>query len=584
MKSIEASSIRSFGVRAEDYAARLPSHIPGIVADVGDSARALQAAVAARRIGAPFFVAPLLDDNRALVAMELSGVLLHKLSGDALRNHFDALAHEQLMVNGSTAQKTISLIDQRVIDTLSDFVMAGHVLLARSRTEIGRLRSQLRESRPFSVIFPAADPKVPSVTSDRSGPIVVWAPDLPASQLGIIAFALESLHDATAVVCAQGKLPNVRARFVSRDDCVLSTASVIVDASISDPGTALALARTGVPIACASTSGAHEFLDNVTTYDPWNWRSILQAVAAARGESAPIPVLYDYTTRLQDALERSKAPLSEADVQPKVSVIVPTYNRREMLRECLQSLEFQQYDNYEVVVVNDAGEAVGDVVAEFSRARLVNHDVNGGPMRASNTGLEHAHGEYICFLSDDDLYYPDFLPRMINAMETSRVRVANCNGMIRFMRRKDGTLHDVGYRWLSYLPMDRFEVLWGGVVSLTGMVIHRSLFKQLGALDASNAAADYELLVRLAQNCDFVHVDHCLTEFASVLDSKSFSHTAGTLDRILADYQKIWDRYPGPAGSELVTRGREGAVQWLTERHGKRYWEPAIYLDGAESA
>jgi glycosyltransferase involved in cell wall biosynthesis len=93
---------------------------------------------------------------------------------------------------------------------------------------------------------------------------------------------------------------------------------------------------------------------------------------------------------------------------PLVSILVPTYNRKWLLPRTLQSLVNQSYKNIEIVVVNDAGENVKDVVSQFndSRIKYFWNEKNIGLAGTRNVALKHSTGSYICLLDDDDIYLP----------------------------------------------------------------------------------------------------------------------------------------------------------------------------------
>jgi glycosyltransferase involved in cell wall biosynthesis len=94
--------------------------------------------------------------------------------------------------------------------------------------------------------------------------------------------------------------------------------------------------------------------------------------------------------------------------RPTFSVIVPTYNRPALLAEAVASVLAQTRPDFECLVVDDASPAA-PVLPEDPRVRLIRRPRNGGPAASRNTGLEHATGQYITFLDDDDLFVPDRL-------------------------------------------------------------------------------------------------------------------------------------------------------------------------------
>jgi len=94
-------------------------------------------------------------------------------------------------------------------------------------------------------------------------------------------------------------------------------------------------------------------------------------------------------------------------IKPLVSIIIPTYNRALYLEEALNSIFIQDYDNYEVIVVDDGSTddtmSVIDRYASDSRLQYEYQQNSGKPSIARNKGLQIARGDYVAFLDSDDL-------------------------------------------------------------------------------------------------------------------------------------------------------------------------------------
>lgn len=105
--------------------------------------------------------------------------------------------------------------------------------------------------------------------------------------------------------------------------------------------------------------------------------------------------------------------------KPLVSVIVPVYNVRKYIRECVESVLRQTYENIECVCVDDgsvdgSAEILEEQARKDSRAIVV-HQKNSGVSAARNKALSLARGEFITFLDSDDVLVPDFIENAISA-------------------------------------------------------------------------------------------------------------------------------------------------------------------------
>jgi glycosyltransferase involved in cell wall biosynthesis len=104
---------------------------------------------------------------------------------------------------------------------------------------------------------------------------------------------------------------------------------------------------------------------------------------------------------------------------PIISIIIPIYNTEKYLEECLRSVQDQTISNFEAILVNDCTpdnsmEIANRVANKDPRFRVYEHDENGGPGKARNTGIKVAHGKYLNFLDSDDFLPKDALQIMLN--------------------------------------------------------------------------------------------------------------------------------------------------------------------------
>ncbi|MFS0725665.1 glycosyltransferase family 2 protein [Paenibacillus sp. 1P07SE] len=104
--------------------------------------------------------------------------------------------------------------------------------------------------------------------------------------------------------------------------------------------------------------------------------------------------------------------------KPLVSVVIPYFSHVNWLIEALESVEKQDYDNLEVILVNDGSkDNLECLLNEFKINITYLFKENGGPSSARNLGMEKSKGKYIAFLDSDDIWLPNKLSTQISFME-----------------------------------------------------------------------------------------------------------------------------------------------------------------------
>lgn len=111
----------------------------------------------------------------------------------------------------------------------------------------------------------------------------------------------------------------------------------------------------------------------------------------------------------------------------KISFVVPIYGVEKYLHKCVDSLLRQDYDGYEIILVDDGGKdgcpAICDeYAAHYDNIRII-HRENGGLSAARNSGIEVTRGEYICFVDSDDYWEENVLGGLIAQIERDNLDV-----------------------------------------------------------------------------------------------------------------------------------------------------------------
>ncbi|MFC4357717.1 glycosyltransferase family 2 protein [Halobium salinum] len=201
----------------------------------------------------------------------------------------------------------------------------------------------------------------------------------------------------------------------------------------------------------------------------------------------------------------------------KISVVIPTHNREDVVGHAIDSALNQTMTDIEVVVVDDAStDDTRAVVEAYDDDRLtyVRHDVNRGGSAARNSGIERSTGEYVAFLDSDDEWRADKLSRQIGRLETrsEEWRAAYCGFrserqsavvslVDNLLERETGIEGDT--ELLYAILLLRFS--HGGSSTL---VVERSLVDELEGFDPTfSRHQDWEFLVRLLQRSRLAYVD-----------------------------------------------------------------------------
>lgn len=144
----------------------------------------------------------------------------------------------------------------------------------------------------------------------------------------------------------------------------------------------------------------------------------------------------------------------ETITDPALSVVIPSYNRRDCVLALLADLERQEDARFEVIVVDDRSpdDTVTSIRERFPRVRLLVNPRNGGPAVSRNRGIRAARGEFVVGL-DSDVTLPD-RRLLARVLETFAER-PEATGLAFRLLRPDGVSDDAP-RWWHPLPVDRF--------------------------------------------------------------------------------------------------------------------------------
>ncbi|MCP5207409.1 MAG: glycosyltransferase [Hahellaceae bacterium] len=251
---------------------------------------------------------------------------------------------------------------------------------------------------------------------------------------------------------------------------------------------------------------------------------------------------------------------------PRVSVIVRTKDRLESLQACLDSVAQQDYQPLQVVVVNDGGADVAQVVAAFQsqiEVCLVQLPVNEGRTRAANHGLESASGDYICFLDDDDYWLPSHLSCLVsNLLAVSDIPLSqrgfpDC--AIHAATKAvsvDGNGRESDIK-VTFAKFDRDYLRYNNFLPILSVLFSRSIVDEGVRFDESfDLFEDWDFWLQVSHRLPFLSV----SDVTSVYRIHSQASGVHQSDRVADAYQQIYRKW-------LIDCAPEALFQLLYHTH-----------------
>src|SRR3989338_1099457 len=119
-------------------------------------------------------------------------------------------------------------------------------------------------------------------------------------------------------------------------------------------------------------------------------------------------------------------------INPKVSIILPTYNGAKYLRKSIESCLAQTFKDFELIIVDDCSkdetpQIIQEYVQKDPRVRYIRNQTNQRLPRSLNIGFAQANGEFLTWTSDDNYYLPEALERMANSLEQQKADFVYCD-------------------------------------------------------------------------------------------------------------------------------------------------------------
>lgn len=277
---------------------------------------------------------------------------------------------------------------------------------------------------------------------------------------------------------------------------------------------------------------------------------------------------------------------------PRVSIVIPSYDKAEFLVECLGSVQQQTFKNWECVIVSDGSARVGEIrkaVAAMrdERFRLVEHAENRGLAAARNTGIREARADLVICVDEDDRLSPECLDLELHAMEKCGAEL-----VVSRVRYFGGRKGEYPVRLVALE-----EILYNQSLLGCGFLMTKRLWDSIGGWDEHPVLKlgreDHDWWIRVIESgAKIAFVDDVLYEYRTPLqreDREASLNCAAMLNEvkirhyILQKHAHLYRRFPESRREYLrVGYLREGnSLQSAGQvmRALMRYWQ-AFFASG----
>ncbi len=211
------------------------------------------------------------------------------------------------------------------------------------------------------------------------------------------------------------------------------------------------------------------------------------------------------------------------------SVIIPTFNRKDKLKKSIESVLGSSYSNFEIVIVNDAGDDVKDVVKNFndSRIKYFEHETNKGLAASRNTGIKEAKGKFIALLDDDDIFYPDHLKIALENLNKHN-RVVYTDALRTTYKKENGSYKLVDKSIPYSIDYNRNKLLIGNIAPVNCFVFEKTLVEKSGLFDESlPVLEDWDFWLRLSSLTEFKHIKESTVQVNWYVDGSTMTSSKG---------------------------------------------------------
>ena len=234
----------------------------------------------------------------------------------------------------------------------------------------------------------------------------------------------------------------------------------------------------------------------------------------------------------------------------KVSIIIPVYNGSNFIKSSIESALSQTYKNIEVIVINDGSNDNNEtekIVKSFGKRIKYYKKENGGTSSAINYGITKATGEYISWLSHDDLYYPDKIEKEVRILGNRKDQIVFSD--YEYIDEQGNLIEDIIIKD-KLISTDPFYVFYKRMICGISLLIPKQFLLEQGMFDKKLLCTqDYDMWYKLLNNYDFVYLNKKTAKVRL-----HTSQDSNTKSYVVDENEKFWKRIIDNTSDHIINR------------------------------
>lgn len=235
---------------------------------------------------------------------------------------------------------------------------------------------------------------------------------------------------------------------------------------------------------------------------------------------------------------------------PKFSVVIPLYNKEEFIKNSLNSVLSQSFQDFEIIIINDySTDSSLKIVNQFSdkRIQIIEHHKNKGLSASRNTGVKIAKAKYIVFLDADDIWKPGFLEKidfLIESYPQASLFATKYDVLLKNNKVLEHQFHIKDFKNHGIIPNFFTSNLNQSIFYPSCLCVHKRVFEKIGYYNETiNYSEDVDFNIRSQTNFLFAYSEEALVTYLRVSENQITQ--GGLIGKKIPDYDFYEEKYKG---------------------------------------